>query len=180
MTENKLFECQEMFRHACTFCECADMALNKFQHDSADIGFYTSPAIVNSAFACEVFMKTIVKYQGISLPKSHKLYDLYQELSPELREWIKQEVDGGYPDLWTTMWGKDYLEEVSNAFVEWRYSYEHDWSKSSIMHIELGFLNRFRDALREACCRCLFAQTWETYRGERNEKVQKKYNSYTQ
>ena len=33
MIGNKIFDCQEMFRHACTFCECADMALDKLQHD---------------------------------------------------------------------------------------------------------------------------------------------------
>ena len=168
MIGNKEFDCQEMFRHACTFCECADMALEKHMHDTADIGFYTSPATINSAFACEVFMKAILKHQDVKSPKSHKLRDLYEALPMELKECIKNEVSGGYRDMWTNIWGQDYLDNISNAFVEWRYSYEHEWSKSSTMHIEIGFLNRFRDALREACCQMLFSTTWEEYKGSKN------------
>lgn len=163
MTGNNLFDCQEMFRHACTFCECADMALNKVQHDTADIGFYTSPIAINSAFACEVFLKAMLKYQESETPKSHKLRELYNALPDELQERIKQDVSGGYSDMWRNAWGRDYLDEISNAFVEWRYSYEHDWSKSGTMHIDIGFLNRFRDALREACCQVVFGSTWEEY-----------------
>ena len=165
MTGNKLFDCQEMFRHACTFCECADMALQKSVHDTADIGFYTSPGIINSAFACEVFMKAILAFGDIKVPKTHKLGELYEALSDGLKDWIKQVVSGGYRDMWTNVWGIDYLDEVSNAFVEWRYNYEHDWHESSTMHINIGFFNHFRDALREACCQMLFQMTWEDYKG---------------
>ena len=166
MTGNKHFDCQEMFRHACTFCECADMALDKFKHDTADIGFYVSPATINSAFACEVFLKAISTYQDKKIPRSHKLRDLYEALSNELKEFIKHEVSGGYPDMWTNLLGQDYLDNISDAFVEWRYNYEHDWRKDgSTMHIEVGFLNRFRDTLREICCRMFFAVTWDEYKG---------------
>lgn len=165
MTGNKLFDCQEMFRHACTFCKCADMALEKHMHDTADIGFYTSPATINSAFACEVFMKAILAFNENKTPKTHKLRQLYNALPDEFKDCIEREVSGGYRDMWTNVWGIDYLDEVSNAFVEWRYSYEHDWNKSSTMHINIGFLNRFRDALREACCRMLFKMTWDEYKG---------------
>ena len=168
MTGNKLFDCQEMFRDACAFCECADLALKAEQHPTADISWYDLPAIVQSAFACEVFLKAILKHQDVKSPKLHKLRDLYEALPLELKEWIKNEVSGGYRDMWTNSWGQDYLDNISNAFVEWRYSYEHDWSKSSTMHIEIGFLNRFRDALREASCQMLFKKTWNEYKGSKN------------
>ena len=161
MIGNKLTDCQEMFRHACTFCECADMALDKFKHDTADIGFYVSPVTINSAFACEVFLKAILKHQDIKSTKSHKLRDLYEALPLELKEWIKNEVSGGYPDMWTNL----YLDNISNAFVKWRYNYEHDWRKDGCtMHIEVGFLNRFRDTLREICCRMFFGIAWDEYK----------------
>ena len=168
MTGNKIFDCQEMFRDACAFCECADLALKAEQHPTADISWYDLPAIVQSAFACEVFLKAILKHQDVKSPKLHKLRDLYEALPMELKEWIKNEVSGGYRDMWTNSWGQDYLDNISNAFVEWRYSYEHDWSKSSTMHIEIGFLNRFRDALREASCQMLFKKTWNEYKGSKN------------
>ena len=110
-------------------------------------------------------MKAILAFNKIKTPKTHKLRQLYNALSDELKDWIKQVVSGGYRDMWTNVWGIDYLDEVSNAFVEWRYSYEHDWNKSRTMHINIWFLNRFRDALREACCQMLFKITWEEYKG---------------
>ena len=157
-----------MFRRACTFCECADMALSKFQHDTADIGWYDTPAIVNSAFACEVFLKAILKHQEIQIPKSHQLRELYEALPNELKEWIKQVVSGGVHRMWTNVWGFDYLDEISNAFVEWRYSYEYENRKRCTRHINIGFLNDFRNTLREACCQLLFSTTWEEYKGSKN------------
>lgn len=168
MIGEKNVDCQEMFRHACTFCECADLALNKFQHDTADIGWYVTPATVNSAFACEVFMKAILKHQEVKIPKSHKLRELYDVLPQELQKWIKQAVSGGFRNIWTNVWGQDYLDEISNAFVEWRYSYEHDLSKSGTMRINIGFLKSFRDALREVCCTVVFGMTWNEYEGSYN------------
>ena len=165
MIDNKTFDCREMFRHACTFCECADMALDKLQHDTADIGFYISPATINSAFACEVFMKTMLKYQEISVPQTHKLRELYDLLPSAVKELIYQNVSGGYRDLWTNIWGRDYLDDISNLFVESRYSYEYDWSEGVTKDIHIGFLNCFRNALRDACCQMLFKKTWEEYKG---------------
>ena len=172
MTGNKIFDCQEMFRHACAFCECADMALDKFKNDTADIDFYVSPVTINSAFACEVFLKAILTYQDKKTPRLHKLRDLYNALPKELKKLIKCEVSGGYPDMWTNFSGQDYLDNISDAFVEWRYNYEHDWRKDGCtMHIEIGFLNRFRDTLREICCRMFFGVIWDEYKGGDNEKI---------
>ena len=60
-----LFECQKMFRHACAFAECADMAEAKFCHDTADIEWYITPSVVNSAFACEVYIKALLQFYDI-------------------------------------------------------------------------------------------------------------------
>jgi hypothetical protein len=166
VTGNKDFDCQEMFRHACTFCECADLAQNKLQHDTADIGFYTSPAVINSAFACEVFMKAMLSHHDALTPKTHKLRDLYEALPDKVREWVKFVTSMNCRDLWVDSFGFEILDQVSNAFVEWRYIYEHNWSKGATVHIDIGFLNRFRDALREACCQMLFSTTWQEYLGE--------------
>ena len=88
VVDRKLFDCQEMFRHACTFCECADMTASKHHHDTADIGWYTSPAVINSAFACEVFMKAILNFRDITPPRSHKLRDLYEALPEKERGFL--------------------------------------------------------------------------------------------
>lgn len=159
---NKLYECQQMFRHACAFSECADLALAKFRHDTADIEWYSTPAVVNSAFACEVYLKALLKYNDIPIKKEHKIKELYEMLPEEARDWIKPTVMNQC-GRWTDQWGYELLENISNAFIEWRYNYENDWSKSSIMHIEVCFLTAFRNTLREACSQLFYHKTWEAY-----------------
>ena len=151
--------------HACTFCECADMAVEKSRHDTAPIGFYDMPPLVNSAFACEVFLKTILKWFDIQPPKSHKLKDLYEKLPEEFRKQFEDALLKSYGGTWMGECGVDYLSTLSNAFQEFRYFYEHDFRKSgSHYYIETTFLQVFRDALRDCCCRVIFNIGWEQYK----------------
>ena len=92
MIGEKGFDCHEMFMHACTFCECADMAFQKKTHDTAPIGFYDMPALVNSAFACEVFLKTILKWYDIKIPNSHNLKALYEAMPEKIHDFVKSDV----------------------------------------------------------------------------------------
>lgn len=168
MIGEKGFDCQEMFMHACTFCECADLASQKGTHDTAPIGFYYIPADVNSAFACEVFLKTILKWYDIKPPKSHKLKDLYEATPEKIRLFIKPTVLNAFWE-WEDWLGREHLENLSNAFQDFRYIYEYDLNKGGY-YIETGFLNVFRNALRDCCSRLLFGIPWEEY------KVLKPYN----
>ena len=163
MTNNKQFDCQQMFRHACAFSEVADMADEKFCHDTADIEWYTTPATVNSAFACEVYLKAILKWFDIQHENEHRIKILYSLLPNDVQEVVKLTVLNKY-GRWTDNWGFEILDNVSNAFVEWRYSYEHDWSESAVMQIEYSFLTALRDALRKACCDLFFNMKWEKYK----------------
>lgn len=169
MIGEKKFDCHEMFMHACTFCECADMAFQKGKHDTAPIGFYDMPALVNSAFACEVFLKTILKWYDIKSPKSHKLKDLYEATPEKIRAFIKPTVLNAFWE-WEDWLGREHLENLSNAFQDFRYIYEYDFSKNGSLHIETGFLIAFRNALRDCCSRVIFGMPWEEY------KVLKPYN----
>ena len=90
MTTGNLVECQKMFRHACAFSECADIAREKIQHDTADIDWYITPSVVNSAFACEVFLKALLLFYSVPPKKDHKIKDLYGLLPDDLREQVKQ------------------------------------------------------------------------------------------
>ena len=158
---DKQFTCQQMFRHACTFAECADMAEEKFCHDSADLGWYTTPATVNSAFACEVYLKAILLFYDIPVKKEHKIKELYAMLPDRIKEWTKLAVTNGDERIWRDVFGRELLENISDAFVEWRYIYEHIEGTHSI---EMGFLTTFRNVLREACCQLFFRVTWEEYK----------------
>ena len=170
MIGEKGFDCHEMFMHACTFCECADLASQKGKHDTAPIGFYYIPADVNSAFACEVFLKTILKWFDIKIPKSHQLKDLYEATPEKIRAFIKPTVLNNYGGRWLSDWGIEHLEILSNAFYDFRYIYEYDFRKNGSLHIETGFLIVFRNTLRDCCSRLLFGIPWEEY------KVLKPYN----
>ncbi len=168
MTSDKLIECQKMFRHACAFAECADIAREKFQHDTADIDWYITPSVVNSAFACEVYLKALLLFHDIKFEdhlkgkKRHEIKELYGLLPEDTRDRVKQTAitNGGN---WEDPFGFERIDNISDAFMKWRYSYEHDWCKSSIMKIDVGFLTAFRDALREACCQLFFKKTWKAY-----------------
>lgn len=50
---------------------------------------------------------------------------------------------------WLDCFNLEYLKNISNAFSDWRYNYEQDWSKSAMMKIELEFLIAFKDSLKE-------------------------------
>ncbi len=165
MIGEKGFDCQEMFMHACTFCECADLAFQKGHHDTAPIGFYSMPASVNSAFACEVFLKAILKWYDIQQPKSHKLKDLYEAMPEKIRSFVKRNVLKNYGGIWKDWLGREHLEVLSNAFQDFRYIYEYDFSKNGSLYIETSFLTVFRDALRDCCSRLFFGIPWEQYNG---------------
>ena len=160
-----LFDCQQMFRHACAFAEVADMAEAKFCHDTADIEWYSTPATVNSAFACEVFLKTLLAFYGIDFKKllkqkdRHKLASLFDLLPEDAEERIKQATVLCYGGSWRDAFGFDQLEKISDAFVKWRYSYEQEGS----IRVDIGFLTSFRNSLREACCLRLFHMKWDDY-----------------
>ncbi|MBE5745295.1 MAG: hypothetical protein E7355_04080 [Clostridiales bacterium] len=123
------------------------------------------PELVNSAFACEVFLKTILKWYDIKSPKSHKLKDLYASTPDSIQAFIKATVLKNYDDIWTDEWGVEHLESLSNAFQDFRYFYEYDFRKNGGLHIETGFLIALRDALRDCCCRVIFGIGWEEYKG---------------
>ena len=159
----KLFDCQQMFRHACAFAECADMAEAKFRHDTADIEWYTTPAIVNSAFACEVYLKAILLFFDNELIRGHELSVLYDKLPERVKEFIKPTVLNSCV-TWTDIFGLNQLDEISNAFYDWRYVYEYLGKTRASISIDRSFLKAFRDALREACCELFFSKTWEEYK----------------
>lgn len=163
MTNYKLFNCQQMFRHACAFADVADLALEKFRHDTADIEWYTEPAVVNSAFACEVFLKALLIFYDVPMNKEHKIEKLFNLLPDEIKDFVKQTVMINYGGMWRDPFSCELLKNISDAFVEWRYSYENVGNKRASLQINIGFLTVFRNALREACCHEFFSITWDEY-----------------
>lgn len=92
------------------------------------------PIITNMSFACELFLKAILKHDDIQQKKIHKLDGLFNELRDDRKSEI---VD--FEDAEEFM---IKLTNISNLFEEWRYIYE--WYPSSI---EYNFLCELSDRL---------------------------------
>jgi hypothetical protein len=72
-----------IFEHADTFFH----AINQLQRSpSAVIGAVAMPVMAVSAFASELYFKTLIVLDGKPAPRSHDLYDLFSKLSPITRE----------------------------------------------------------------------------------------------
>ena len=139
-----------MYRTGCEFSDCADFAM-KAQDTMPFHGlFYSVPAIVNSAFACEVFLKFLLEIEQIEIKRKHQLKELFDQLPERVKTDIQQNTMQKY-GTWTDVFGLSLLHEISDAFVQWRYNYEHDFRKDGTMKVEIGFLVAFRNALREKC-----------------------------
>lgn len=100
------------------------------------------PSIVLKAFSCELFIKSLIITNDII--RIHKLDELFFCLSDTDKNSIKNEVinkmaseEGQYVE-------NDFnvdLEEVANAFVDWRYYYEDNRT------IKIVFLDTLLDVL---------------------------------
>lgn len=151
-----------MFEHACAFIDCAEyceVEPNNIQYRTKS---HSVSSVVNSAFACEVFLKTLLVFRGIPTKelRGHDLKKLWQKvrkidietaLSVEraMQEWFKSQNQELFCKL---------LGDSSNAFNYWRYIYEKSSGK-----INPQFLRGFRYALRSTCCKDLYNKSWEEY-----------------
>lgn len=148
---DKLFECREMFLQAQGFSKCAELVRNEGIECSTSV-------IVNYAFACEVYLKSLLCFYDIPFKKKHKLRDMYDLLSKKAKEYIKLYAFDEYGS-----WDTCYLENISNAFVDWRYSYETVGIKRASMQIKTGFLVALNNALRELCTNEFFGITYNQF-----------------
>lgn len=68
------------------------------------------------SFACELFLKAILKHDDIQQKKIHKLDDLFNEVGDNRKREIIHSENA--EDFMTK------LTNISNLFEEWRYIYE--------------------------------------------------------
>lgn len=120
-----------------------------------------SPSVVCLAFSVELYIKDLYCALKIKAPRSHKILKLYQGLP----EHIKQEVFShdsisenpfvGQGSVFSIKkFNKSYsaydgfierIEEISNGFEKWRYSYE-----SAALNYEEWFALAFIEAVKSA------------------------------
>ena len=101
------------------------------------------PFIVNKSFSCEVYLKLILMATQKKKKKGHNLKELSQMINIDTK--FKNYLLSNKLEL-TNKEFDEYLNNISNAFEDWRYIYEKEDIK--IMH---GFLNTFCNFLDEYC-----------------------------
>ena len=141
-----------MLYHACEFSEAANLLFEKDHQQKFDIyPRYYNPAIVCLSLSCEVYIKTLLMYYNVSLPKIHTLDKLFNKLPKDLKEKIKivSDID------------EIFIERFSRTFVTRRYFYENN---ESITYLNIGNLKILRDVLREESCNTVHAMSWNDYR----------------
>jgi len=165
MTGNIQLDYSRMFRHGCAFLDCARNCEREPNSIECRFHSHTVAGIVNSAFACEVFIKALLVFHGMQrdelLRIKHDLDSLWKEfkntdnetakrVEESLKAWFDSDNDNMFDEM---------LEKCSHAFVHWRYIYEQQEGS-----VNINFLSGFRDILREVCCEKFYAQTWEDYK----------------
>ena len=160
---------KRMFRHACAFEDCAVGCEREPNHIVHRTHSHMVAGIVNSAFACEVFIKALLAFHGRSLEelKGHKhnlkdLWKAYKAVNPTMAESVEAGMKNIFNSSEESMFDR-LLEDVSNAFEYWRYIYEKQEG-----NINVNFLSYFRIMLRNVCCEQIYGQTWEEYIEQNN------------
>lgn len=116
------------FLDAAKICDNPTMEEVGWNHD------LIVPIITNMSFACELFLKAILKHDDIQQKKMHKLAGLFNELGNDRkREIVRSENAEEFMIK---------LTNISNLFEEWRYIYERYPSS-----VEYNFLCDLSDRL---------------------------------
>lgn len=108
------------------------------------------PAMVNGAFACELFLKSLFKKQI----RGHRLYtELYQELDSSIKKEIKTVVIERMKRKKNTVINSDKFEmeliNIERVFEEFRYIYETNNTENKVYNID--FIEVLVFSLRGIC-----------------------------
>ncbi|MGE0055626.1 MAG: hypothetical protein AB7S74_15595 [Hyphomicrobium sp.] len=145
-----------IFNHAHAFATTSSYLYNRDLQSVPRNGVSLVPFIVNSAFAIELYLKTIGQLHKISL-RGHDLIELFDGLPAVAhadieKHFAKCNWQCGIATL------ADYrkaLEQLRGAFVEWRYLYE----KQNANIISFGPLIFTMEVLHETCTSLLNSST---------------------
>lgn len=166
MREDTLEVSRRMFRHACAFLDCASCCQKEPNNIEYRMQSHTVAGIVNSAFACEVFIKSLLVFHGEPFKKlnDHELKHLWSKyknkdmekallIEQGMRQWFKSDNEKLFDEL---------LDVCSNTFQYWRYIYEKNEGSVHIL-----FLRGLALSLRSVCCEEFFEVSWEEFKANR-------------
>ena len=139
---------QAMFRQALSFCSTAAYLYEKdFQKTPINV-LSLAPFVVNSVFSIELYLKTLAQIHNRSLT-GHELLKLFNSLPPEAHRAIEAAIPRCAQKwkLEIKIDFRDYIAELNNTFVEWRYLYEV--GRTNAVYITPTIF--VMEALHEAC-----------------------------
>lgn len=160
--EKRALEFHRMFKHACAFADCASLCEEEPSKFEYRFQAHTVAGIVNSAFACEVFLKALLVFHEEKIEKEHelkKLWNKYREKDPQTAAAIKDMINRWFEADKEELFDEK-LDVVSNNFMEWRYIYEWKDAKTNIL-----FLKGMRLVLRGVCCEQFYGKSWDEFIG---------------
>lgn len=127
------------------FAECAKK-LEVEEWDAYKQINQNTVVIVNSAFACELFLKALIYfYEKNRGKRTHCLKGLFEQLPTETQERISTYCISHHGTI-TDCFGQSLIAQIDNSFSEWRYSFE-----KRKLSVNIGFLLTFRNAIQLEC-----------------------------
>ncbi len=116
---NMVLQADDFFEAYKRCLECKNWRKDEYGRNVADID--SIPAIVNGAFACELYIKSLLPTQE----KEHNLKLLFEMLPPDFQESIRNEVNDKFKDYAAYTFDMR-LDDSANAFINWRYIHEEE------------------------------------------------------
>ena len=101
---------------------------------------YFLPAVVNTAFACELYLKSL-----LTDTRGHDIKELYDKQNDVIKDCIKDVIVSNKENYTDAIFEKN-LQNIKDAFSTWRYYYEPEKDGKSL---NIEFLKVFAFALHE-------------------------------
>lgn len=137
---NYLERALNCYNQALEYLYTSRLCWKVFKHRGKEVIIMNS-SIVNMAFSCELFLKSILYFKDIQIKNKHDLYSLFLKLPVEIQNNLKKNINIANNDELEKI-----LKDLGNAFVVFRYSYEY---KSLCINLE--FLGKFMINLEQEC-----------------------------
>lgn len=134
MYKNEVFDVGECFHGA-----SLKMIPDNWLDSESDDGRWLIPSIVNMAFSCELYLKSLLS-DGNSEARGHDLYELFSRLP----ECLKSSVLNSQYFMGDNKF-YDKLCENRAVFLNWRYAYESGKEKT----VDIMFLEKFALVLHD-------------------------------
>jgi hypothetical protein len=144
---------QAMFRQALSFATTAAHLHRTDLLKAPSNGLSVAPFVVNSAFAIELYLKTLHELQGTNPGREHHLVKLYDALTPATRGVvIKHALADGKDygaEVTTADRFRDFVDELDNAFVEWSYCHESGQASKITIQPTIVVMKATHEACKE-------------------------------